>query len=351
MTRPRRRLPRIAYVVHGKDGLHPGSAHVRIVRRARKALRDGDAWVIQLDVDEFIKRGAQGDFDAVLVQRDAVEPILAYPFLKALRRTKTRLVLDLDDDLLTEPAVDRLLAQGYDHVRLETLKRFVRQADSILVSTEPLAASVRAFNRSVVLVPNVVDPELWTRPRPAAEVAPRGREIRAVYMGSWTHGGDLDLLRPVFESLVDHEAPVALETIGVAERNARWFERLDIPAGRGNYPEFVPWLLDNRHRWDVAVAPLESTEFNAQKSDLKFLEYTMLGLPTIASAFGPYAPHASNGITLASTTDEWKSALWDVARNREAVDSARAVATRYVESERLLADSRGWIRAIVGRER
>ncbi|TFV96493.1 hypothetical protein E4M00_14370 [Leifsonia flava] len=258
---------------------------------------------------------------------------------------------ELDDDLLTDAAVDRLVSQGYDHVRLETMKRLVKFADRVIVSTPTLATSVREVNRSIVVVPNVVDPELWTRPRPMLVRESSDESLRVLYMGSWTHAGDLDLLRPVFARFIAEGRPIALETVGIADHDEGWFERLDIPAGRGNYPEFVSWLMDNRHRWDIAVAPLEDTEFNAQKSDLKFLEYTMLGLPTIASDVGPYKPMAAHGLRLARTEEDWHAALSEALGDRSVYLSQAVNAREYVEANRTLTDSHRWINAIMGRDR
>ncbi len=343
----RRRIPRIAYVAHGVNGKHPGSAHVRVIRRARKALRDGDAWVVQLDVDAFIANAVDHEFDAILVQRDAVEPTKVEPLITAAKKRHIRLVAEIDDDLLSATAVERLIDQGYDPVRLERMQRLIRFADRVVVSTKPLAGIVSTVNRSVRVVPNVVDPELWTRLRTAHDVAEPREQLRVLYMGSSTHAEDAELLREPFERLIAEEAPIALETVGISERDEPWRERFDIPGDKTNYPAFVAWLLDNRDRWDLAVAPLAPTAFNEHKSDLKFLEYSMLGLPTVASDFGPYRGHGQHGLTLARTPDDWYSALRSVLAAPDALASAATTARSYVESERTLTDSGAWIRAIL----
>jgi hypothetical protein len=40
--------------------------------------------------------------------------------------------------------------------------------------------------------------------------------------------------------------------------------------------------------WDLAIAPLESNEFNQYKSNLKLLEYGWCGIPVVCSDVTPY---------------------------------------------------------------
>jgi hypothetical protein len=63
---------------------------------------------------------------------------------------------------------------------------------------------------------------------------------------------------------------------------------------------------------DIAIAPIADSEFNYAKSDLKLLEMSAIGLPTICSAIGnkqgPY-DLVPNATTVRNTTDEWYQAI------------------------------------------
>jgi glycosyltransferase involved in cell wall biosynthesis len=70
----------------------------------------------------------------------------------------------------------------------------------------------------------------------------------------------------------------------------------------------------------MALAPIVDNEFNLAKSDLKILEYSALGLPTIASSIGnkrgPY--DLIPGLkTLDNNADAWYSAIMDWYKNPE----------------------------------
>ena len=57
----------------------------------------------------------------------------------------------------------------------------------------------------------------------------------------------------------------------------------------------------------VGLCPLAKTPFNEGKSDLKWLEYSALGIPTVASAGRPYEEleDMATGL-LADSADEWE---------------------------------------------
>ena len=56
------------------------------------------------------------------------------------------------------------------------------------------------------------------------------------------------------------------------------------------------------------ICPLIENDFSKMKSCIKFYEYTMLGLPCMASAVHPYIDeiiHEKTGILVKNTTDDW----------------------------------------------
>jgi hypothetical protein len=60
--------------------------------------------------------------------------------------------------------------------------------------------------------------------------------------------------------------------------------RFDKPVPVQEYPN---WICSN---WQshIGIAPIADNTFNDSKSELKWLEYTALGVPTVASDVGPY---------------------------------------------------------------
>jgi hypothetical protein len=348
--------PRVGYVVHGTGGLHPATAHIRVTRPLNRAVVAGVASSLQIDPGEPLP-----DVDVVLVQRDAVPLAATSAFSDAVRRSGVPLVVDVDDDFFGPEARARLARAEYGTERIAAVEAMVRAADTVTVSTPVLRDVVAPMARQVVVVPNELDPEFWIDGAVAPAPGPDDGVVRALYAGSATHGDDLALLRDAFDGLVLRDGrAVRLEVVGVHDgTDDDWYDRLVIPDGWTHYPEYVRWMRANAGRWSVGVAPLTDTAFNRAKSDIKALDYALLGLPVVASDGPAYRPLGRYGVRLvrdAATTAVGSSArAW-----RDAVRSSveRAGGERFGRTARLrrhtlrarmLGSSGAWERALFGR--
>jgi GT2 family glycosyltransferase/glycosyltransferase involved in cell wall biosynthesis len=311
-----RSVLRAALLVAGEDGRHPGSVHVRTLRRLQHpALRDEVLpWVA--DLDRLVRGEGSLRPDLVVVQRTAVPPDRTEELLGWVAESGVALVVDLDDNLV-EP---HQLPSGSGHERWDlhvtSLQRLLAASHLATVSTGALSTVVERYATTVVVVPNHLDERLWFSPVvDLGAVDGPADELRFLYMGTKTHGGDLLLLRDaVGRAAEELGRPVVLEVVGVEEEGPGqdWYRRLPIPAGTTHYPEFVRWLRSQRGRWDGAVAPLAENEFNGYKSDLKHLEYAALRLPGAYSAIGPYRMSVRddvNGLLVGPDHRSWAEAM------------------------------------------
>ena len=73
-----------------------------------------------------------------------------------------------------------------------------------------------------------------------------------------------------------------------------------------DFKKFMNWLSKTIN-WDIAVVPLEDSPFNQCKSELKFIELAVLGLPGVYSNMCVYNGVVKDGFNgfLASNEDEW----------------------------------------------
>jgi glycosyltransferase involved in cell wall biosynthesis len=274
----------------------------------------------------------------VLVQRTALEPHLAEPFLEALQDRGVPLVLDLDDHLLLKGTAD---AEYDAHQR--SLARALDAARLVLVSTTLLGDLLAGRTSRVAVVPNLIDERLFlsgVQRRPETAGADP-RSLRIVYVGSSTHAHDLALLRPVMVALDrEHPGRFALNVVGgePAGADQDWYTRVVVPNDCKPYPRFVRWLRTQRPMWDLAVAPLRDDEFNRYKSDLKYLEYAALGLPGIYSDRAAYTTvrDGSTGIKVGDGVSEWTEALAALADSPALRDRLAENAFAEVTAQRLL---------------
>jgi GT2 family glycosyltransferase/glycosyltransferase involved in cell wall biosynthesis len=347
--RGRRRLLDVDAVLPGRPGRRPGSSHVRCIRRHEHPSVRRELRARERDPSEIEESAV--DPDVVLVQRHGLDPDRAPEFARAMGERGIPLVLELDDNLF-EP---RDASTGTaDQRQIDTLVHLAGVSSLTIVSTPPLAAVAREHAERVAIVPNMLDERLWMpadgEPDPTfRRTGDRG--LRILYMGSLTHSRDLDLLRPAFDLLADQGTEIQLEVVGGEPRSNgdRWYERTSPPPNHSSYPRFVPWLRSQRHRWDLAVAPLEDTPFNRCKSDLKLLEYAALGLPGAYSDVGVYEScrHEENGLLVSNEPEAWAEAIMRLARDSELREQLAREAFGYVADTRCLGeDDGGYVEAL-----
>jgi len=260
---------------------------------------------------------------------------------------------------------------------LPILEYCLQQADGVMVSTPQLAARLQHFvptsqgctqpgctqpgctqpgctqpERWVVL-PNALDERLLVRRWPPL---PEKRVVIGV-MGTVTHDDDLMLILPALQAVCRrHPGTVVLQIVGVTSQSATQERLQSLPVRYLNpspqeqaYPLFMPWFTAQA-RWDIALAPLRDTPFNASKSDIKFLDYAAIGAAGVFSRLPPYqssVQHLENGWLAENTPDAWEEALEtliaDVTLRRRIAHNAM----RYLYQHRTLARRAGdWLQAV-----
>ena len=255
-------------------------------------------------------------FRAEYDELDGTEDVIAYA-----RRSGARLVYDIDD-LVFDPDI----ADAIDSVRrmakyerlafVEAMARrgqMMRACDLVTVSTAPLARAVERFGccRAIV-VPNSLNREQL---RVAAEIAlappRRGEQVVIAYLsGSRTHQRDFAECEPALLDVMQRHARVRFRLVGYLDLGPRWDRFRD----RVERIDFLPPadLLRCIAESDVNLAPLEvGNPFCDGKSELKFFEAGLVGVPTIASATEPFAAAIEDGISGFVVRDEtgWRAAL------------------------------------------
>ena len=186
----------------------------------------------------------------------------------------------------------------------------VKHLNGLFVSTPYLANEYRKLlpdQWPVFVVPNCYDPDDWDHltlptPRPGPTL---------LWAGSIAHGGNVKVafegLRRVFKARPD----VRLLVMG-----AKLKEFAELPPAN---VEYVGWCpvddypahLTNQGAW-IGIAPATDHPFNRAKSHIRWMEYTLAGLPTVASPLPEYLTWANDGAAFAATDDEWAGRLLEL---------------------------------------
>lgn len=202
----------------------------------------------------------------------------------------------------------------------------IRQADTVIVSTEFLANFYEARCRKVRLVRNALDVERYS------PVDQPEKPVFGWIGGTMWRSGDIEMLSQWLPSFVDDHG-IAVHHSGHIPNDTRHFA---VRAGlrRVNTTPMslisqYPSLLQHFH---VGLVPLRLNDFNQSKSYLKGLEYAAAGIPFIATPSIEYKILYSRGVgRLASTPDEWRdhaTQLLDVDVRREEAERQRIIVER-----------------------
>jgi glycosyltransferase involved in cell wall biosynthesis len=308
-------------------------AEIRLLRPYRHAAMRAHAEVTAG------RRLPSGRLDAVVVQRAgwpeaSVDEVARV--VREVRRRGAKLICDLDDDLLAEHpsgVTEAQLARLRPRVRL-----LLREADLVIVSTAPLAERVRRLNPNVALWRNAIDEALARPPRPAS--AMEGADIG--YFGTLSHLHDLLAVIGSLEAGLDGLARrPQVELCGIADDPrlvqllARHGTVRTLPVD-GDYAAFIDGL-QSRPAWKVGLAPVAGGPFNASKSDIKFLDYALAGIPGVYADCDAYADVEHGRTGLKAPLGDFGAAARRLLDEPELRRAIRATAREHVLQERSLA--------------
>jgi glycosyltransferase involved in cell wall biosynthesis len=302
---------RDVFVLHGTYGPSATPYGCTYIRLLRPLSHPSVAGRIRLSHGPELT-GSPGVVIVERSWRDGATVADAERLVQGLESRSIPFLHTLDDDLLALDASDAPAAAIASIHRVVAF--FARKAAGLLVSTGALAERMARLNPNVVVVPNHVDERLFGDPAPL----PSTGVPTIGYMGTRTHEGDLrTILRGLRETISAPGRGVRVELVGAASspRVASLFEGRDFgilePGPDGEYPRFIPWLRRSVS-WQAAVAPLQDSPLNRCKSDVKFLDYALLGVPGVYADVPAYRAVVESGLTgllAPSTPDGFRDAL------------------------------------------
>lgn len=236
------------------------------------------------------------------------------------------------DDLISE--IPRQ-SEVYEHRNTPgEMKRVVRTADRVVVTTEPIRAAIEKYAREVRLIPNYLPGWVWNGLQSQRRVGPRPR---VGWAGAMQHAGDLALIREVVEATSEECDWVFF---GMCPEELRPFVK-----------EFHPFVPFEQYpaklaslNLDLAVAPLEVNRFNECKSNLRILEYGILGWPVVCSDVLPY--RGAPVTRVPNRPDAWLEAIRARIHDLDAAQKEGDALQQWVREGWMLEDHLGeWLEA------
>jgi glycosyltransferase involved in cell wall biosynthesis len=215
-------------------------------------------------------------------------------------------IMEIDDNILSCPTYNPAnVSYGpNDSVRQITIKQ-LKEADAVITTTPYLKEVYSEFNDNIYVLPNSIDFDIWGKVQHKRN---KGK-ITIGWVGAANHKADLMIIEPTIDYLTKKYPQVefcfghGIHPDFRGRKGVRWeheFIRID------KYPKAIAQM-----GFDIGMAPLVDNAFNRGKSNLRWLEYSALGIPTVASNVGHFAEtikHGKDGL-LCDTTQDFIDAL------------------------------------------
>jgi glycosyltransferase involved in cell wall biosynthesis/GT2 family glycosyltransferase len=322
---PKAAAAKLSIVYISGEPQTPG--HQYRVARYITAAEANDCRAVWMRGDEVAQRiGEFASADVLIIWRVSWNDHLAEA-VEMMRQRGKRVVFDVDD-LIVDPDLARIaiidgirsrfLTEESVRDHFTALRETMLSADVCFAPTEELALHMRQRGKVVHVLPNGFDDDTHNLSRRSARRWRRERAdslIRLGYAGgSRTHQRDLGVAIEAIARLL-REIPDCCLVLYRTESGKPAIDVDEYPAlldltDRIEWRAFRPLaeLPEEMARFDVNLAPLEfGNAFCEAKSELKFFEAALVGVPTVASPTGPYRRAIEHGITgfLAASADEW----------------------------------------------
>ena len=274
-----------------------------------------------------------------------VKDTATLPIWTALMQDPNRpaIVYDTDDYLIGDKKMmwNGLWADYYSHRHL--CREMARKADLVTVTTPTLASMYAPTNRNIRVIRNAIDPAIYQ----TDTVRPVRAKPTMLYYGSAVRmrdfGGYPDDMGKIqggfaYKAVLELKREVGTMFLGAepgSEKTVKEFAFDEVRPRVVGIQAFAQALAETHA--DIGIAPLYGDEFDAAKSELHWLEYSMIGAATIADKMngrGPYSP-IRDGVDgfLVRGRQQWYDSLKRLTRETNMREDMAAAAKERVLSE------------------
>lgn len=276
--------------------------------------------------------------DVIVFQRPTTRN--SYDLAVLLKQKGKKIIFENDDTYSGIPLI-RLGNENRRKIAREmrdTLNDFLRIADGAIASTKILAEEFSMHNKNVVVLKNTIDP-LDEYPKKKNTTG----KFRIGIIGSVSSNDDYIHIKECLQKL-DARGDITFVVLGVkfpdgkimpsmqedhdfwaSLKNIEWHPVVHVT----EYMQYVARLA-----LDLAIIPRKDHYFNKCKSNLKFLEMSLLGIPVVAQGFedgsSPYQGVDEKYMTVIVDNDKWHDIIIDVKDNYVTYSNLADQAKQYV---------------------
>ncbi|HCW52900.1 MAG TPA: hypothetical protein DG753_03985 [Clostridium sp.] len=273
--------------------------------------------VSNIDINEIKK------FDYLVMYRceysDKIKKII-----NICKENNIKVFYDIDDYIFNYEKIKSLKFLQDDEYKnfnkhCKNIYSAMKLCDEFITSTDSLKTAINdEFNLPVHIVRNRASMEMVILSLIAKEkiIRESGKVIIGYFSGSKTHNEDFNMISDVLFEIMSNNDNVCLKIVGCLELDKK-FDKFN---SRIEKVDFVEWkkLPCEIAGVDINLLPVENTFFHSCKSENKWVEAALVGVPTVASYNDEFKNIISSDVgILCSSVEEWKTAIEKLIKDKD----------------------------------
>jgi glycosyltransferase involved in cell wall biosynthesis len=278
-----------------------------------------------------------------------MEMLSSHSMVETCKNMGAKVIYEADDAVLDTYGRERKNLMHVDENFRASAIETIRKCDALTVTTPELKESYARYTDAPIFVlPIYMDYQYYGDVIATDPPERNTDEIRIGWFGSKGHLEDLKMILPALRRVMEKNKKIKLVYSGFGGMGSEnpvmdimWGEDVfkEIPRERREFYQMANeeyWKY--RHRFmdiDIGLAPLIDDEFNRAKCPTKWLEYSVLQTPTVASptVYGNVIANGKTGL-IAKTEDEWFNHIMALAndeklRNKIAMGASEEVRDKH----------------------
>lgn len=282
--------------------------------------------------------------DVVVFQRPSTKESLQLALM--LKQKGKKIIFENDDTYAINKGImlDRLENDRQRAIAIEianNITAFLKIADGVIASTPFLAKEYKAYNSNVAVLKNCIDPNDVMENKPNTT-----GKFRIGFVGSVTTNDDYLHIKDQIKKL-DERNDITIVLMGIKYKDGHIISFM--------YEDYEFWNSLKNIEWhpychvteymsnlkdlalDLAIIPRKDNYFNRCKSNLKFLEMSLLKIPVLAQGFelgdSPYQGDVEPYLTLVIKDNDWYNKIITIKDNYKHYSELAEKAQQFVLKE------------------
>lgn len=242
----------------------------------------------------------------VVVWMQLVSPFSLDLYLRMKTKYKKPFIVETDDYGFSIPSTNIASTQFYPGSPI--IKIFMDQieaADAMVVSTPYLKSLYSRYHDNIYVIENALDLPSW----PRLNTSHTGPGVTIGWVGGASHTEDLELVKDTIFQILEkypHVRFTCMHGIPPFFKDKWHINCVEEFKPMNLYPAWV-----RKQNFDIGIAPLVDNNFNRGKSNLRWLEMSAMGIPTVCSPLPHFTGSVKHGLTgmIAESPAQWMEYL------------------------------------------